>query len=218
MTGKDPRSAHALERLVFFSDAVFAIAITLLVIELHVPHLPHGSPDGAYWQALAQQMPSLVGYFFSFFVIGAFWAGHHRAFALAERYNPRIVGWNLGLLLTMAFMPFATAFLSQNAPARVPTLFYCAVLFCAALLNIKVGRMATAPEMIGDDVPAETVDYVRKRGLSVALGAATAMAVSLVFPAFGQASLISIPIWRWLLARRPGSGRGAGVIAESPDG
>jgi uncharacterized membrane protein len=209
---KSGRTDHALERLVFFSDAVFAIAITLLVIELKVPHLPRGSPDSAYWQALAQLVPSFVGYFFSFFVIGAFWAGHHRAFTLAGRYDPRMLGWNLMFLLTMAFMPFVTAFLSQNAGARVPTLVYCVVLLAAALLNIKVGRMATGPTMVDADVPPEAIDYVRRRGISVALGAATAIVVSLAFPLLGQASLISIPIWRRVIAKRPPKHKGAGVV------
>jgi TMEM175 potassium channel family protein len=206
------RMDHALERLVFFSDAVFAIAITLLVIELKVPHPPRGSPDSAYWQALARQGPAFAGYFFSFFVIGAFWAGHHRAFSLAGRYDPKVLGWNLMMLLAMAFMPFVTAFLSQNVGARVPTFVYCLVLLAAALLNIKVGRMATGPTMVARDVPPEAIDYVRRRGLSVALGAATAIAVSLIYPILGQASLISIPLWRRAIAKRPPKHKGAGVV------
>lgn len=205
---KQGTTDHALERLVFFSDAVFAIAITLLVIELKVPHLPRGSPDSAYWQALAQLIPSFVGYFFSFFVIGAFWAGHHRAFTLARRYSPQVLGWNMVFLLTMAFMPFVTAFLSQNIGARVPTLVYCAVMLTAALLNMRVHRIVTGPEMVGESASAEDVAYVRKRGLSVALGAATALLVSLVVPMLGQASLASIPIWRRIIApRRKPAGR-----------
>src|ERR671928_1369945 len=115
---KQSGTDHALERLVFFSDAVFAIAITLLVIEIHAPHLPEGSADSAYWLALAKLWPSLLGYFVSFAVIGLFWMGHHRAFALAGRYSPRVLGWNLGLLATIGFMPFATAFLSSNMNAQ----------------------------------------------------------------------------------------------------
>jgi uncharacterized membrane protein len=120
--------------------------------------------------------------------------------------------WNLMMLLAMAFMPFVTAFLSQNVGARVPTFVYCVVLLAAALLNIKVGRMATGPAMVAPDVPTEAIDYVRRRGLSVALGAATAIFVGLVYPLLGQASLISIPIWRRVIARRPPRHKGAGVV------
>lgn len=82
---------HGLERLIFFSDAVFAIVITLLVIEIHAPHIPHGSPDWAYWVALINLTPEFIGFFISFFVIGFFWAGHHRTLSLASHFSPRLV-------------------------------------------------------------------------------------------------------------------------------
>jgi uncharacterized membrane protein len=193
---------HALERLVFFSDAVFAIAITLLVIELHAPHLPYGAPDSDHWRALAQLIPKFVGYALSFGVIGAFWMGHHRAFGLASHYHPSVLGWNLALLGTIAFMPFAAAYMSSYLTARVPTMFYCATMFLASLFNIKVNRTATSPPMLDEEAPAESVIYVRQRSYSVALGAGTALCLSFVLPQIGQFGLASIPLWRTLLTRR----------------
>jgi uncharacterized membrane protein len=192
---------HALERLVFFSDAVFAIAITLLIIEIHPPHLPRGAPDAAHWQALARLIPNFVGFAVSFGVIGMFWMGHHRSFALARHYHPRILGWNMALLGTIAFMPFATAYLSAHVTQRVPTLFYCGVLLVAALLNLKVNSTATNPPMVGRDVTPEARIYVRQRGLAVVLGALTTIALTLAAPSIGQMGLISIPLWRLLLSR-----------------
>ncbi len=114
---------HMLERLVFFSDAVFAIAITLLVIEIAVPHMGHVGHRGThiqYIQELANLLPSFFGYFLSFFVIGAYWAGHHRAFGLAATYDSRLVWPNMSMLCLIAFTPFATAFLSDNMGAPRP--------------------------------------------------------------------------------------------------
>jgi uncharacterized membrane protein len=190
------KTDHPLERLVFFSDAVFAIAITLLVIEIHPPHLPRGSADELHLQVLAQLIPAFLGYFISFWVIGNFWMGHHRAFSLASHYHPRILGWNMSLLAVVAFMPFATAYLSSNFTQRVPTVFYCVVMLVAAGLNYKVNRVATSPPMVDEQVEADDILYIRVRGLSVVMGAFTAGVVALFIPEYGQMGLISIPFWR----------------------
>jgi uncharacterized membrane protein len=180
---------------------VFAIAITLLVIEIHAPHLPAGSSDRAYWLALAGMWPSLMGYVVSFAVIGLFWMGHHRAFMLASRYSPKVLGWNLALLGTIAFMPFVTAFLAGNIFARAPAILYCLAMLAAALLNLKVVRVATGPDMVDPGVGAGPVAHVRARSLSVVLGSATAVALGVALPQFAQAGLVTIPLWRMLLTR-----------------
>jgi uncharacterized membrane protein len=196
------KTDHALERMVFFSDAVFAIAITLLVIDLHAPELPRGTSDVAQLQALASLSPNLVGFAVSFTVIGTFWMGHHRAFGLAAHYSPRVLGWNLALLGLIVFMPFVTAYLSSNIFQRVPAIFYCLVMLTAALLNLKVNRTATGPPMVDENADPRAVAYVRQRGASVVLGSATAVALAFVMPGFCQAGLVSIPFWRRLLVWR----------------
>jgi uncharacterized membrane protein len=195
------KTDHALERLIFFSDAVFAIAITLLVIELHPPHLAQGAPDRAYWIALAGMWPSLLGYFISFAVIGLFWMGHHRAFALAARYDPKVLLWNMGLLLTIGFMPFITAWLAQNLFARPPALLYCGTMLAASMFNLMVQRTATSAAMVDPAAPAAAIAYVRGRSLSVVLGSAIAVVLGFVVPQMAQAGLITIPIWRRVLTR-----------------
>jgi uncharacterized membrane protein len=198
----EAKTDHALERMVFFSDAVFAIAITLLVIELHAPALPRDSSDLAHLQALASLTPNFVGFAVSFAVIGTFWMGHHRAFGLAAHYSPRVLGWNLSLLCLIAFMPFVTAYLSSNIFQRVPAIFYCLVMLAAALLNLKVNRTATSPPMVDEKASPQAIAYVQQRGASVVLGSATAVALAFVMPAFCQAGLMSIPVWRRLLTWR----------------
>jgi uncharacterized membrane protein len=197
----EARTDHPLERMVFFSDAVFAIAITLLVIELHPPHLPHGASDMAHWRALAEIVPSFIGYAISFWVIGAFWMGHHRVFALAAHYHPKILAWNMGLLWTIGFMPFVTAYMSLNMGEQVPTTLYCSEMFLTALFNLKVNRTATSPPMVSEQAAPEAIAYVRQRGVVMVLGTGTAVAICFIAPAWGQYGLISIPIWRLVLKR-----------------
>jgi len=197
----EARTDHPLERMVFFSDAVFAIAITLLVIELRPPHLPHGASDMAHWRALALIVPSFIGYAISFWVIGAFWMGHHRVFALAAHYHPRILAWNMGLLWTIGFMPFVTAYMSLNMGEQVPTTLYCSEMFLTALFNLKVNRTATSPPMVSEQAAPEAIAYVRQRAVVMVLGTATAVAICFIAPAWGQYGLISIPLWRIVLKR-----------------
>ena len=115
MTAKTlPAMDHKLERLVFFADAVFAIAITLLVSELHVPHFEHRGTQAALAQ-LAGMWPSLFGFVLSFLVIGRFWMGHHSAFSGVSQFSPRLMWPNLLMLMAIAFMPFITGLMSQNS-------------------------------------------------------------------------------------------------------
>lgn len=195
------KADHALERLVFFSDAVFAIAITLLVIEIHVPHLESGASDFAFWAALAELIPSFVGYLVSFGVIAAFWIGHHRAFGLAGRFSPNITVWNFLLLGAIAFMPFVTAFMSAHPGERVPALVYWGWLLLTAIVNLRVNSIATGPAMLGGGTDADAASAVPRRSLSVLLGAATSLAVAFVYPFAAPAGMATIPLWRMLVGR-----------------
>ncbi|MDB5707425.1 MAG: hypothetical protein JWN66_4541 [Sphingomonas bacterium] len=193
---------HALERLVFFSDAVFAIAITLLIIEIHIPRLPIGSSDAEYINALANLWPNFFGFFVSFWVIAAFWAGHHRAFCLAAHYSDRLVMPNLALLCVIVFMPFATGFMGGNIGTIVPTALYDATLVFCGLLNVRLVRIVTSPPIVNEAASEETIAMTRVRGWAVVLGGGSALAFAFVDPRFSQFALISIPFWRRLLQAR----------------
>lgn len=208
---------HSLERMVFFSDAVFAIAITLLIIEVHPPHLPSGSPWQAYVDALSQLLPNFIGFFVSFFVIGAFWAGHHRAFGLAGGYSERLIGPNLALLCAIVFLPFSTAFMSANAGKVVPSVFYAVTLIVSGLLSLRVTRLATMPGVVREDVPRIEIAIARNRGIGVVLGALLSLGIAFIDARFSQAGLLTIPLFQAAYRRgirhqfETGGGKGRGV-------
>ncbi len=193
--------AHALERLVFFSDAVFAISITLLVIELKVPVLPRNAPDTAFLAALNDLTPHFVGFFVSFFVIGAFWGGHHRAFDSARHWSPKLLMPNLFLLCSVAGMPFFTAFLSDYYGRLVPSVAYCLWLVFVAICNLWNNSMAVSAPVAADDLDPEHAAYIRRRAWAVLLGTVTALALCFVNPWLGQPALLSMPLWRLLINR-----------------
>ena len=103
----------SFERVVFFSDAVYAIAITLLVIDLRVPDLPGDASTQAIADALLQLAPRFYAFALSFAVIGVYWLTHWRRFQLIERVNQRLVVINLLLLGSIVFIPFPTALIAE---------------------------------------------------------------------------------------------------------
>ena len=111
---KHPKQDFQVERLAFFSDAVFAIAITLLVIELKVPHFTN---DTTY-QDVLKDLKELKFQFFalilSFSIIANYWLKHHLLFKHIHNYNEDVVKYNLIVLLPIIFFPFTTAFVYEN--------------------------------------------------------------------------------------------------------
>jgi uncharacterized membrane protein len=196
------RSDHALERLVFFSDAVFAIAITLLVIELHPPHVAAPGGHAAFLRALWNMAPNFFGFFVSFWVIAAFWAGHHRAFALSGHYAPSLIMPNLALLCAIVFIPFTTAFMGTYLGASVPTALYNVSLIVTGILNMRLIRIATSAPVLAEHADRATVLLTRSRGWGVTMGAVCALALSFVDARFSQMALMTIPLWMKLSAAR----------------
>ncbi len=183
-----------VERLIFFSDAVFAIAITLLVIELKLPEL-HEQSTAGFLNALARMVPNLLGYLLSFFVIGAFWAAHHRVFRWVLKTDDRLVWANLRLLLLIAFLPFPTAVLAEHPNLRASILFYSLVLAGATINQIRMWKYALYTKGIvsPDAPPAEIRKYFR-RAWALLIATALAAATSVVAPAWGALAFTLLPL------------------------
>jgi uncharacterized membrane protein len=109
VTDVDRDALPSSDRLEMFSDGVLAIAITLLIIEVHVPH----AGNRGLWRALAQEWPSYVAYLVSFLTIGIMWVNHHGMFERIAHIDRGLLFLNLGLLAGIAFLPFPTAVLAS---------------------------------------------------------------------------------------------------------
>ena len=130
-------SHKELQRIEAFSDGVFAIACTLLVLEFKVPHVTDRSGPGSLWPPLKAVWPSLVAYILSFLTILVAWAAHHRTLTALVGSSKAFLYANGFLLLTITFIPFPTAVLAEyiNTPqANIAVMFYS-----AALLLTNVG-------------------------------------------------------------------------------
>ena len=126
-----------LERIIFFSDAVFAIAITLLVLDIKVPAMPVIRKDLVpAWlghELLVDLWPEYLSFVISFLVIGAFWAAHHRIFRYITGYDGPLIALNTLLLMGVAFLPFPPAVLATYGDTRI-----AAVLYASALTVVSV--------------------------------------------------------------------------------
>jgi len=132
MSGADDErdDGHLLHRLVFFSDAVFAIVLTLLVLELRPPELE--SADGLI-AALGGMVRHFIAFFASFAVISIFWVGHMAMFRPMKVFDWLVTGLNLLFLFTIALMPFASAILGEYGTRGEAWRIYAVVLITASV-------------------------------------------------------------------------------------
>ncbi len=131
-----------LERLIFFSDAVFAIIITLLALDLRLPESVEHPSNAATAAALVAMLPKFLAYFLSFFIIGLYWLGHHRMFNLIRRYDRVLLWLNLILLSFIGLVPFVTALLSETGNS-IATLLYAAVMGLVGLASASMWFYST---------------------------------------------------------------------------
>jgi TMEM175 potassium channel family protein len=139
-------------RLEAFSDGVLAIIITIMVLELKVPHAVELS-------ALKPVLPVLLSYVLSFIYLGIYWNNHHHLFQATEQVSGGILWANLHLLFWLSLFPFTTAWMGENHLAAIPTAIYGFVLLMAAIayyvlertIIAKEGRDSLLAQAIGKD-------------------------------------------------------------------
>ncbi len=129
-------------RLEAFSDGVIAIIITIMVLEMKVPH-------GEDFAAVKPLLPVLLSYVLSFLYVGIYWNNHHHMLHAMHRVSGGILWANLHLLFWLSLFPFVTGWMGENHFASLPTLFYGVVLLMAAIAYWILQRVIIATE--GDD-------------------------------------------------------------------
>jgi uncharacterized membrane protein len=142
-------------RLEAFSDAVVAILMTIMVLELRVPH-------GTDWHALQPLLPRFLTYVLSFLNIAIYWNNHHHLLHASERVTGGILWANMHLLFWISLIPFTTGWMGENHNAPLPTAVYGVVLICAAIaytiLSVQLirvhGPSSHLAKALGSDVKA----------------------------------------------------------------
>jgi uncharacterized membrane protein len=176
-------------RLEAFSDGVIAILITIMVLELRVPH-------GADWEALRDLAPTFWSYVLSFIFLGIYWNNHHHLWQVANRVNGSILWANLHLLFWLSLVPFVTGWMGENDFARLPVALYGFVLWMSGLAYYILTRTMVA--MHGKDSLIDTA--LRNTFKEIFSIAAYSLAIALAFvnTAFSLA-LYVIVAFVWLI-------------------
>ncbi len=182
--------AEASSRVEAFSDGVFAIAITLLILEIRVPH---GANLGAGLLAL---WPSYVAFLMSFVVILIEWVNHHELLRMVRGVNYPFLFANGLLLLSITFIPFPTAVLAANLAtpeAKTAAAFYCATFVANALAwNVLFGTIVRGG-LLRPEVTAEAVANVRRAYYVGVLVYVLATGLAFVRPALGL--VLNVSLW-----------------------
>lgn len=205
MSNSHDNSALSFERILFFSDAVFAIVITLLVLELKAPHIEREHfTEGALQHELLELVPKFLGFIYSFFIVGLLWIEHHRIFRFIADWDFGLVWRNLLFLLFVAFIPFPTAVFSENYYSKTAFIMYAGSFGLAALGKILIWRYAVAnrARMVTAEADDEIVKSISRRSWAVPIVCVGAIGLSFIAVAFGGFAFPLIPFVANLLYRK----------------
>jgi uncharacterized membrane protein len=191
-----PRAAghRGTERLEAFSDGVFAIAITLLVLEIRVPPADDLADPDRLVTALAKLWPSYLGYVISFVTIGIMWANHHNLLGLVGRVSHGLILANLLLLMGIGFVPFPTALLAATLGGpggQIGVLVYAATFIgIAVAFNILWYEVRRGRGVIRSTVDQRTIDAVTRSYRLGPPGFLVAFLGALINPELGMLVII----------------------------
>ncbi len=186
-------SGTDIERTVFFSDAVFAIAITLLALDLRVPQISESTAASELPNALLELWPNAFSFLVSFWIIGGYWLAHHRIFHHVRAYDRRLLLINLLFLMWIVLLPFSSSLIGEYENLQLPVIVYAVHNILAGLTLSWLWRHALKDgRLVKTDLDPQAVRYNNLRALFLP----TVFVVSIGI------SFISVEIARvsWLLA------------------
>ncbi|MCQ1948090.1 MULTISPECIES: TMEM175 family protein [unclassified Arthrobacter] len=152
-------SGPDLDRTMFFSDAVFAIAMTLLAVDIRVPQVPANELG----EAVAAQLPEFGAYVLSFVVTAAYWLSHHRLFRLLRGFTGRLQQLNLVLLLFVALLGYATDMLAFYGDQVLGVVIYAAALGLIGTANTGLWIYCSRTGLFRDDVDPRLPAFAQVR-------------------------------------------------------
>ena len=190
----DPLANLKTSRVEALSDGVFAIAMTILVLNISVPTTETVSPDRLPG-ALGQVAPQVIVYIISFVNLGVLWVGHHNQYHFIDRADRWFLWINILYLLLISFMPLATALLGHYPLNRIALVVYGTNLIGATLVLALHWHYATAGgRLVCSPLSPRVVSLAHRRMLGSAGAYTIALALSLMVPVLSLALFLAVPL------------------------
>lgn len=200
-----------LERLVFFSDAVVAIAITLLVLELRLPDTLPTHDEAGFGRVMIGMIPMMFSFAFSFFLVGMYWFAHHRIYRYIRRWDGGLVAHNFHFLFWIALLPFAVTLMGRFGGLRGAVVVYGVIQLMVGIAQFLMWRHATRDHRLVDPhLDASLVRLVEVRSLTLSAIALLSIGVAFVAPRVWMAwwtYALSWPAIRLVMSRFGARGR-----------
>jgi uncharacterized membrane protein len=157
-------------RIEALSDGIFAIVMTLLILELRVPELPHNAPNAEVWPAILKLWPKLVSYAAAFASLGVFWIAHHNMYHAVRRSNRVLLYLNILFFMVVSFVPFSTSVLNDFRQSQVGPVFFGAnMALIGWTLWAQWVYVCSQPEMLGPHATPEYRALIRARFFCIPL-------------------------------------------------
>jgi uncharacterized membrane protein len=192
LSSREGETRRDRDRIVNLSDGVFAIAITLLILDIRVPDIPENMVSSQLPGALLSLWPKYLGYILSFVGISAFWLIHHSIFRPIRSYDRILLYLNFLFLMVVAFVPFPTSLLGEYGDHQLPVAIYAATLAVGRLLLTAIHWYSTRNDrLLGEPQDPATVRFFLIRGLTIPV----IFLLSIVISFFS----VSVAIWTWFV-------------------
>lgn len=220
------------DRVQFFSDAVFAIAMTLLVIDLTVPviagyvSLSNAQRDVALWKGIGAQSQQFIAYGVGFYVLAVNWASHHRKFSVTRGYDSTTVTINLILLFFVAFVPYPTSLISEYSGRMPSVILFAGIVSVLAILQIALWSHSYRNGYLDARIDVTLYRYVRRNQYPVLIIFLLSIPVGFIWG--GDVAMyfwiLNLPLGRFVSRWQPRSERLAeakqaadAAVAEKPN-
>ena len=195
------RTQFQLERFIFFTDAVFAICITLLVIEIRVPNRDelHIYSDASLWNYLSRNSLKFFSFLISFGIIGHYWSVHHRIFGYAKNYTTSLLWINLMFLFSVVLLPFSSGLLGEygsDTNMLLPYAVYVANMCFTGLMNCWLWIYVSNPnrDLLTHKISDARIRLGVYRSLVIPVIFVFALLVSFFLPLISRFIPVFIPI------------------------